>query len=498
MDNVLVLLQSIFEFWKLNSPVDIFPYAAISLFIWKTINFGKRANILLSELLAANKIVSGYKRNQGEDTEVVQHISEQLSKFEIYQNWAEFKESFVLVSDGQSKKFRNTLDSQHFFNFENLGKKLEFYSSVPGLLTGIAILGTFVGIIYGIHHSEIAEKITNTTATEPFAAAIGKFLAGLGSAFGASVWGMMLSLIFTWRERRISTQIEVQISKLNKRLNVIFHRQTSEELLIRLYEDSQNQLIALQSISQDLPKQLVSALTDGAVNTVEIGEGLKKGIQVGFEGLSLRLNALNEFHDKYFSETKILFDNLKSASELVASTTKANETLLNNTVSAGETIRNVSESIEKAKGVSSDLVDIVRVQANSIEHAGKNLQLISSSFDQTIEKIAETTSKISDGVQNSANQLKESSEGLVSVVNKSTDGLKDGFRSIDQLMGSAVTQLGGAVGGINKHLVLLVEKVGVVADHVDSKLGISEATAMHKDLETKLEKVESHVRKVGS
>jgi hypothetical protein len=118
-----------------------------------------------------------------------------------------------------------------------------------------------------------------------FQQSIGAFLASLGDAFGASVWGLALALVFTFIERKSASNVDELISNFNGRINMIFPRQTSEELLIRMVEDSQSQLSALNSISNDLPNKIVSCLTDGGISKVEINSTVQKGIQSGFEGL---------------------------------------------------------------------------------------------------------------------------------------------------------------------------------------------------------------------
>lgn len=60
------------------------------------------------------------------------------------------------------------------------------YDSIPTVFTTLGILGTFVGIYFGLRQFDV-ENITVSIPT---------LLEGLKTAFTTSIWGISLSLIF--------------------------------------------------------------------------------------------------------------------------------------------------------------------------------------------------------------------------------------------------------------------------------------------------------------
>ena len=68
--------------------------------------------------------------------------------------WSEFWETIVVVKNqsGEDQVF-NTIDAHHFFNEDNLINHqidIRLYNALPGILTGLGILGTFLGLIFGL------------------------------------------------------------------------------------------------------------------------------------------------------------------------------------------------------------------------------------------------------------------------------------------------------------------------------------------------------------
>lgn len=77
----------------------------------------------------------------------------------------------------------------YIFRIRRLGKykvNLYIFDSIPGVFTTIGVLGTFVGIYFGLQKFQV-EDITGSIPT---------LLEGLKTAFSTSIWGIVLSLIF--------------------------------------------------------------------------------------------------------------------------------------------------------------------------------------------------------------------------------------------------------------------------------------------------------------
>ena len=69
--------------------------------------------------------------------------------------------------------------------------KKNIYNLVPGVMTGLGILGTFVGLSFGLQNF-------NTGGTEEIEASIAPLMNGIKVAFHTSIYGMLFSLFFNY------------------------------------------------------------------------------------------------------------------------------------------------------------------------------------------------------------------------------------------------------------------------------------------------------------
>lgn len=146
-------------------------------------------------------------------------------------------------------------------------------AAIPNLLTAIGILGTFVGLVIGLGQA------MKYDASNPDVAAL---VDGLQLSFRTSVWGLLLSLIVTWRNRQLSGRIRSAVLDFVEFFNHRLKRGTQQELLVMLLEDQSEATGALKTLKTDIAEGLVHAirselrpsierLTDSSVNTQAAG-----------------------------------------------------------------------------------------------------------------------------------------------------------------------------------------------------------------------------------
>ena len=114
--------------------------------------------------------------------------------------WREFEDSLITRSHNENQVVYKTDEASLFFSEERLLDQhlnLRFWNSVPALLVGLGILGTFVGLVWGL----IPFSGINFEQTSEIQGAIKKLLAGVSTAFVTSVWGMLTSLAFNNLEK---------------------------------------------------------------------------------------------------------------------------------------------------------------------------------------------------------------------------------------------------------------------------------------------------------
>ncbi|PZM80159.1 MAG: hypothetical protein DKM50_05635 [Candidatus Margulisiibacteriota bacterium] len=194
--------------------------------------------------------------------------------------WMDYKDTFIKLSENQ----KTDEYAYDYFNEKNLLESqtnLKLISSIPSLLVGFGVLGTFVGLTYGISNF-------STTSTEQIKNSIELLLSGMGTAFVSSIWGMGLSLLFTYVEKyqigllhnllyefcykldkqyKISKEDEriIELGKQEKLLSdyFVFTDENNNKVIPAnffrdIYDESIKQSKAMQSFSTDLAIKIES------------------------------------------------------------------------------------------------------------------------------------------------------------------------------------------------------------------------------------------------
>ena len=128
-----------------------------------------------------------------------------------------YKNSFSNIS---GKDIKCNYPSSEFFNEESISKciklNLKMLDTASGTLVGLGLLGTFVGLTFGVSNFD-------TESTEQIQASINGLLDGMGTAFYTSLVGMLLSLIFTSLDKRWKNKLSRSIHTLTEKLDAQYY-----------------------------------------------------------------------------------------------------------------------------------------------------------------------------------------------------------------------------------------------------------------------------------
>ena len=167
---------------------------------------------------------------------------------ELSEVWQEFADS--LITRNQKIVYK-TDETSLFFSEDRLLEQylnLRFWNSVPALLVGLGILGTFVGLVLGLQSfSDI-----NFEHTDKIQQAIKKLLSGMSIAFVTSVSGMLASLLFNALEKRLVGRVGKAIANLQRALDRLFTLTTQEEISFKQQDELAQQTRAFKELSTDL------------------------------------------------------------------------------------------------------------------------------------------------------------------------------------------------------------------------------------------------------
>ncbi|HHO54655.1 MAG TPA: hypothetical protein ENK18_28210 [Deltaproteobacteria bacterium] len=195
--------------------------------------------------------------------------------------WREFCEQCVRWHDGTQ---RNLAQAGEFFTSEALDPIAPRIRALPGLLTAIGILGTFIGITLGLSQVDV---VNLEESIQPL-------ITSLYLSFGTSIAGLILSMFSTWRltgadgrlehaRQRLVAFIDNKVRRANPVeaiLSLGEHAQASSAHLVELMGLQERQLTELRTLSDDITTAFEQAI---------FGRSDRPGLMQVVQGMSDRV-----------------------------------------------------------------------------------------------------------------------------------------------------------------------------------------------------------------
>ena len=183
--------------------------------------------------------------------------------------WQEYKESLhkqtVIDPDTQShvvSNVRATLPAEAFFSTQSIVDHkvhTEFFKHLPGLFTGVGIIGTFTGLIAGLQNFAISQD------ADVVRKSLNGLLTGVSHAFYVSAGAIFFAMLATALEKFYVNRLYGLVERLNRLVDGRFEAGAGEEYLSRLVaaaEDSSSQTRILKDALVTDLKQILTDLSD--------------------------------------------------------------------------------------------------------------------------------------------------------------------------------------------------------------------------------------------
>lgn len=188
-----------------------------------------------------------------------------------WQEYAETLHDQYEIRDGERHllRSRSTAGAAHFFTAQSVVETplgTEFYKHLPGILTGIGIVGTFFGLMLGLQHF-------NPGTPEQVNASVDQLLKDVMFAFLGSFVSILASIVVTLTEKRRLAHCYKQLEKLNESIDGLFDSGVGEEYLAELVKSSNESSIQTRQLKDSLVTDLREMLQN-LVDT-QVRESLK-------------------------------------------------------------------------------------------------------------------------------------------------------------------------------------------------------------------------------
>ncbi|WP_166382446.1 MotA/TolQ/ExbB proton channel family protein [Polaribacter sp. 11A2H] len=415
--------------------------------------------------------------------------------------WSAYKKTFV--NYGSITK-TNHHAKEFFSEYAILNVKLDvrLLNNVASSLVGLGVLGTFLGLALGVSSIQL-------TDSETIKASIDTLLKGMGAAFTTSIWGMILSIIFTliykYKQAKISKKINelcllldsenkielqdlevIQAEKQKAVIHELFNeylvaetdegKQLPKNVFRQLLEESMNQTVALQKFADDLGESIAETLEatleklteENGKQLTELIEGqlvpvlnelkdIKQDsgtaiIETAIENLS---NSMREMMQNFKEE--ISGDTKEEMEQLSIRLSTVSESLL----SVPETMQNVSREISETIDLLKNSVidNISKANQESKATSTENKELFESANTVYKETLAEVNTRMDKIIEDQKNNLM-----LFSDVTKEVQSTLDYNKNLNLEYQEILNGSKGVVEKINS----IATKFQLNSEHLDN------------------------------
>ncbi|MDC8783616.1 anti-phage ZorAB system protein ZorA [Roseateles koreensis] len=221
--------------------------------------------------------------------------TEVMTSTELRHGWDEFRDTLHPQKQANAmgvmevSRWRATAMANSFFTEQALVDaplRTEFYKHLPGILTGLGIIGTFSGLILGLQGFKVSDDagvVRNSLET---------LITSVGGAFIVSGCAIALAMVVTTFEKLFVNWRYTEVEALCGLIDSLYDSGAGEEYLQRLVEASETSATQAMQMKESLVTDLKQVLTEisqqqiatmnansmqlGSTITSSISEGLKE------------------------------------------------------------------------------------------------------------------------------------------------------------------------------------------------------------------------------
>jgi len=190
----------------------------------------------------------------------------------------------------QVARYRSTALASTFFTEQaliNSPLRTEFFKHLPGILTGVGIIGTFGGLILGLQAFGAVDLGDPDKARNGLSA----LLREVGSAFMMSGLAIVFAMVLTTYEKVLVNKLIKVVEDLCSRIDSLFDAGAGEEYLQRLVEAAETSATQAMQMKESLVtdlKQVLTELTSQQIQatqlaTAQLGKSITDSLSEGLK-----------------------------------------------------------------------------------------------------------------------------------------------------------------------------------------------------------------------
>ena len=449
MKNILLLITIVF---------CIFIICFGAYYLWHFRIKTKELRKILNEAIQKIPDSSSYQDCRNKFAQNYHNINNYFKspQFIFSHPWIEFTEQLIEPENNKEQVFQNSIRPENFFTLEYLLKARNINSklmeSMPGMLVGLGVLGTFIGLIVSLG------GLLNLKEIENIKEALDSIISGASMAFWTSVVGLFSSLAFNFISDHRISKLQTLLNRFNSILEKCLKFVTEEHLLTMHLEEMRQQGKYLENMdekiatkigdiieksSEKIGGKIQSAISEGNQNISEkflsdMGNRMSQGIgdfsQKQRENVEQILSALQESIPPLVSRLEAAQKkNEEGAGALLKNLEETTKSLMGHMESS---IKSLTEhlalsSAEKQNQINRSLSESINSMKSDFVEIGQNLrgdmaQTLSDSsgaFKKLLTDLGEINKDILQKKQDSESVYKEQMEQVAGQLNSFAEHL---------------------------------------------------------------------------
>ncbi|HGX0790581.1 TPA: type I Zorya anti-phage system protein ZorA1 [Escherichia coli] len=251
LNSVLLALTSVQPYMVPATVIGLVSFAFLCFIFF----YFFRAVKIINGLKKYTQSINGIENN--EPGNQLQHLQSLFVQPELKHAWNEFEESLhsqYELEDGEEKivRIRATAPSASFFSEQQLVDiplNTEFFKHLPGILTGVGIIGTFYGLMIGLNHFD-------PSTPDQVSSSVNNLLRDVLYAFLGSAFAITFSILITWLEKFCLAKCYKYLEKFTAALDALYDSGVGEEYLASLVKSSNESATQARHLKESLVTDL--------------------------------------------------------------------------------------------------------------------------------------------------------------------------------------------------------------------------------------------------
>lgn len=201
--------------------------------------------------------------HNGRDPRELDPIFAKQPLLHIWNEYSDTLHPMRLALAGQTPivEYRSSMPAEMMFTKESLvdGPLFDdFWRHLPGILTGLGIIGTFGGLLHGLGNF----KAAIATNTSDAVAGLGPLLEAVMHAFMVSAAAIFCAMLVVFISRLLVARLNSKVEHLCDLIDSLYKSGAGEEYLQRLVESSEKSEVHTAQLKDALVEDLTRLMTN--------------------------------------------------------------------------------------------------------------------------------------------------------------------------------------------------------------------------------------------